>query len=133
MSGFVFNFRKQFVPAVEAGVKLQTIRGYRKDGRVPQPGDELHLFTGMRTNTCRKLGIRQATSCLRVYMDFETPSERIVVIDGERLGILEADEFARADGFDNAKQMIEWFATTYKETDSFSGFCVRWDNKEAQL
>ena len=50
-----FNFKAQFADAVERGVKRQTIRAIRKDGRVPHIGSALQLYTGMRTKNCRKL------------------------------------------------------------------------------
>ena len=50
------NFKKQFADKVERGEKRQTIRALRADGRNPQPGQTLFLYTGMRTKSCRKLG-----------------------------------------------------------------------------
>jgi len=50
-----YNFKEQFVPFVQDMSKRQTVRAYRKDGKLPMPGEPLHLFTGMRTNYCLRL------------------------------------------------------------------------------
>ena len=126
MSGFIFNFRKQFTGAVEGGAKLQTIRQNRKDGRVPKPGDALYLWTGLRTASARKLGERKCVECFPVYFDLDDIGSCIVVSNGIRLHVGEANSFAKLDGFDSATQMLEWFRATYAPASSFAGFCVRW-------
>jgi len=47
------NFQARFADAVERGDKTQTIRAPRK--RPFKVGDNLYLYTGMRTKWCRKL------------------------------------------------------------------------------
>lgn len=128
MSGFIFNFRKQFAARVKSGEKLQTIRKSRKDGRKPAPGDTLYLWTGLRTAYAKRLVTRACIECFHVYMDLESLNMRIVVSNGVRLSHGEADSFARLDGFENSMQMLTWFRDTYKE-ESFNGFCVRWSTQ----
>ena len=53
----LLGFKKQFAPLVEEGQKRQTIRAKRRDGRNPHAGETLFLYTGLRTKSCRKLGI----------------------------------------------------------------------------
>lgn len=126
MSGFSFNFRSQFAEAVERGEKLQTIRQRRKDGRVPKPGDRVTLFTGMRTAYCRRLGESVIVDCFPIHMDLEELGRRVIVSNGIRLHIGEAESFAKLDGFKSALEMLEWFRQTYRPADAFDGFCVRW-------
>lgn len=57
-----YSFRARFVVPIEAGTKRQTIRAPRK--RHAKPGEEMQLYTGMRTRACRL--IRLAT-CLSVW------------------------------------------------------------------
>lgn len=44
----LLGFQKQFVPYVREGSKTHTIRGERKRGERPVPGETLHLYTGLR-------------------------------------------------------------------------------------
>lgn len=126
MSGFSFSFRKQFAGAVERGEKLQTIRQRRKDGRVPKPGDRVTLFTGMRTVYCRRLGESVVVECFPVHLDLEELGRRVIVSNGIRLHVGEAESFAKLDGFSGAWEMLNWFRETYKPATAFDGFCVRW-------
>jgi len=48
-----YNIFARFAEAVEAGTKVLTVRGPRR--RHARPGEELQLYTGMRTRQCRLL------------------------------------------------------------------------------
>lgn len=48
------SFKPEFVAAIDAGEKRRTIRRIRKSGN-PEPGQPLQLYTGMRTNDCKKI------------------------------------------------------------------------------
>jgi len=125
-----YNFKKQFADDVEYGTKRQTVRAERKDNRHAKPGDNLQLFTGMRTKGCRKL--RDAI-CSRVQKIRIEATE--MFIDGERLqagsGNQFADpdnfdnDFAKADGFDEFMDMSEWFSDTHGLP--FEGVLIKWN------
>jgi hypothetical protein len=127
MSIFLFNFKKQFAPAVESGAKRQTIRRNRKDGRRPVPGDTAKLFTGLRSSSTRLLRAETVTECLHVRMDMDA---RVIVLDGRALEVFEATRFAQADGFSSMTSMLQWFRDQYQTYD-FEGFCVRWNPQES--
>lgn len=122
MSTFLFNFKKEFVPAVESGQKCQTIRCKRKDGKRPVIGDTVKLYTGLRSRNTRLLRATPVTECLSVRMHLD---DGVIVIDGRKLDIDEATEFAKADGFNSVGEMEQWFIDQYKTYD-FEGFCIRW-------
>jgi hypothetical protein len=127
VSGFVYSFSTRFAPLVESGSKRQTIRVPRKDGRVPEPGDVVHLFTGMRTRACRRLGQGNVTECFPVRIDFNHPYASETA--HRSLGLDECDAFARLDGFEDATEMIGWFFTVYSHRATmrpFLGYCIRW-------
>lgn len=126
MSTFVYNFRKELATAIRYGVKAQTMRQNRKDGRVPKPGDLIRMFTGMRTAYCKSIGSSVVIECFPVYMDLSDLRGRVIVSNGIRLHFGEMESFAKLDGFPSALAMLEWFQKTYRPSDSFHGFCVRW-------
>jgi hypothetical protein len=126
VSGFIFNFKKQFAPKVESGEKRQTIRGVRKDRRFPKLGDTVHAWTGLRTAYARRLAIGRVTSCSRVLLRIPHLMPWEILIDGVTLDNDQSAAFAQADGFAHSLEMLSWFKSTYG-VDEFEGFCVRWE------
>lgn len=122
MAIFLFNFKRQFAPDVESGKKRQTIRKTRKDKRRPKPGDTAKCFTGLRTVNSLLLRVARVEACMAVRMHID---DGVIIIDGRKLEIAEAGEFARADGFLCLSEMLRWFKEQYGPGD-FEGFCVRW-------
>ncbi len=115
-----YNFQPRFADAVERGEKRQTSR--REGKRIhAKPGDKVHLFTGMRTKNCRKLG--EAVCC---------HAERIRI---EEIGVfghsgwLMSPEtlasFAKADGFNSWDEMRNWFSDTHGLP--FIGQMIEWE------
>ena len=124
---FLFNFKQRFAPLVESGAKRQTIRGHRKDGKIPQPGDMAKLYTGLRTRQARLLKTAKVFECFQVHFDLER-GQRAIISNGIRLHPGEMNSFARLDGFEHATEMLDWFEETYKASE-FDGFCVRWHER----
>lgn len=122
------NFKKQFAADVELGVKRQTVRARRKDGRAhAKVGDTIKLYTGMRHESCRLLAEATVTRLSRVRIE-----ETHIFLDGERLyaslasctGRQTTDDFAQADGFNNFKEMADWFRATHGLP--FEGTVIYW-------
>jgi len=114
-----FNFKKHFAVDVESGKKRQTIRAKRKDGRNPRVGDVLHLFTGQRTKSCRKLGEVKCKSVKQITID-----EYGININGHWLGVFERQEMAVADGFRAFYEMKEFFDKEHGLP--FEGLLYKW-------
>ncbi len=114
------NFKAQFADAVERREKRQTIRAPRKDGRDPKPGDVLHLYTGMHTKACRRLG---AGICLEVTP--VTITETDIRYDGAWLGPDALYNFAKADGFTGTEELAKWFEKVHGLP--FHGLMIRWE------
>jgi hypothetical protein len=111
------NFKQRFAGSVAIGKKRQTIRLMRK---IPiREGDTLHLFTGMRTKSCVKLG--QAV-CLEARAIRITESG--VKLDGVALAPAHILKIARDDGFDNALAFKAFFKNHYGFP--FHGQLIRW-------
>lgn len=126
------NFKAQFADDVEIGRKRRSIRAPRKDGRNPKMGDQLQLYTGMRSSACRKLGDAICSRVRLVEIDYDG-----VRIEGRKLYCGDApayaggvdpehydSDFARADGFDTFQTMREFFE--YEHGLPFAGFLIEW-------
>ena len=134
----LLGFQKQFVESVESGEKRQAIRAYRKDGRDPKVGDRLHLYTGLRTKQCRKLGEAVCTFSGRFALDgrrMESIPGAWIDADATLNGIdLDYTEFsslseiAKRDGFKDAVPMLEWFDNAHGLP--FEGVLIRWGDIE---
>ncbi len=127
------NFQKQFAAAVESGEKRQTIRAFRKDGRNPKPGDTLYLYTGMRTKQCRKLGEVICSDARELWIarattEFDCPyllwlgRGEHQTMCSELMG--QAEEMAKADGFSDWNEMVDWFDKTHGLP--FEGLLIKW-------
>ena len=111
-----YNFQPRFAEAVASGEKRQTIR--REGKRIhADRGDTVHLFTGMRTKNCRKLG--EAVCTRSTYCAIRA--------DGITTGdfpAMDLDKFAKADGFDDFNDMKKWFRDTHGLP--FIGRLIQW-------
>lgn len=121
-----FNFQPEFIRDIKSGKKHGTIRRTRRC----EPGDKMHLYTGMRTKDCKLIAVKKCVSVQRIIIEprgltFEKPE-----LDGKFAGLIYLDgassnAHAVADGFTSYMKMYEWFLGRYK-TDVFHGFLHRW-------
>lgn len=118
----VLNFKKQFAPMVESGAKRQTIRGCRADGRNPRVGQVLYLYTGMRTQYCRKLGEGICRQSWPVYMDAQDDGRIDVFVCGDVLKPDEVEQLARDDGFSEVDDFFKFFDNRMP----FKGYLIKW-------
>ncbi len=124
------NFKKQFAEDVELGVKRQTVRAHRKDGRAHcKPGDCIKLYTGMRTKSCRLLAEAKCTRIQPVKImatEMELNGRRLPTAIYSRDQLEPTDnEFAEADGFPSFMDMASWFEETHGLP--FEGVVIEWD------
>ena len=113
-----FNFKARFAPLVAAGVKRQTIRPKVR----AKPGDELQLYTALRTKACCKL-LEPDPVCLSVDRCIVGPD--CVTIGDVELRGGEADAFAMRDGFENYRELADWFCATHG-AQLFIGYLHVW-------
>ena len=128
-----YSFKRSFADEILAGRKRQTIRAPRGGrGRHARVGDQLQLFTGMRTTACRKLGVAVCAEVREVVLDFE--QDRVVLDDAvELITGLELSAFAELDGFRGPVAgpsswglMRRWWATTHPGQPVFRGVLIGW-------
>ena len=114
----MYNFQKQFVPAVESGEKRQTIRARRKNR--PQVGQTAYLYTGARTKACRKLGEAEISFVAPVFiLKDELAMGSATIRDKNELQFI-----AKQDGFESWEAMRDWFKKTHGLP--FKGDLIRW-------
>lgn len=103
-----YSFMKSFADKVESGVKPHTIRDDNHNDRHAKVGNDLQLYTGMRTKNCRKL---RDAKCVGVYpIDIQYPNVRILIPVGWfKLSPSEINQLAIGDGFDSVDEFFDYF------------------------
>lgn len=115
------NFQKRFAEDVRTGKKRQTIRTVRK--HPIKVGDALYLYTGMRTKQCVKLCEGRCWWVMPIKIS-RHPTTGGGVLRNQSGASHLLDEFAQADGFDSAEDMLNWFEQTHGLP--FRGVLIRW-------
>lgn len=121
-----FNFQPEFIPDIESGRKVGTIRQTRRC----EPGQRMHLYTGLRTKECKLIAVKECSETLRCIIEprgiclqkSSAPREHFGLI---LLPLAASDLFAISDGFASYMRMYEWFLDRYKQ-EVFHGFVHRW-------
>lgn len=108
-----FNFMPQFVPLIESGRKISTIRKSKR-GAV---GRMMQLYTGQRTPDCRLI---KEVPCVAIY-EFSINDHRLVSCDHPDRGYL-----WRQEGFNSPKEFIDFFENQYGLP--FYGYLHEWSN-----
>lgn len=124
------NFKPEFAEQVESGQKTQTIRKVRKNPI--KAGDKLTLYTGQRTNDCRKLG---EVVCVEVIeIEINNKDIRFYYNNREQVSVFRkgiagnlgmVDHFAIQDGFTGWGEMRHFFQEHYGLP--FEGVVIRWE------
>jgi hypothetical protein len=114
-----YNFQPRFAPLVRRGVKKQTIRARRRDGRVPKIGQAFIGYTGLRTKNCKHL----VTGVIAEVLPIEiSPSG--IHLNGRQLELDAANRLAVLDGFQHVNEMVGWFIEHHGR--HFVGHLIRW-------
>ena len=120
-----YSFKAQFRPPLLAGTKRQTIRADRK--RPARPGEQLQLYTGMRTRQCAIVGraVCLDTSPVRIDVD-GGQIDAWTIPWGTTRSPIKMDAFAREDGFADWAEMREFWRREHPGAPVFSGVMIRW-------
>jgi hypothetical protein len=118
-----YSFKARFADPILRGDKRQTIRAHRK--RHARPGEELQLYTGMRTKHCRLIGHAICERIEPIIIDvaggavhFPRSTE---TINGDEL-----DAFAVRDGFQDWEDMRAFWRAEHPSIAVFEGVVIRW-------
>lgn len=119
-----YGFKKRFIDPIESGAKTQTIRAPRK--RHARVGEQLQLYTAMRTKHCRLLARSKCVDVSTVRLDFE--ADRIENLDTGMAWTTRDDlnAFAVRDGFADFEDMRAFWKAEHPDTPQFEGVLIRW-------
>lgn len=144
-----YSFKSRFIGPIKAGLdpaskdggavyvgsrlynpKRQTIRAVGKR-RHARPGDELQLYVGMRTKRCQLIACARCIKVTPITLCFN--GIVTIVIDGGRpLSRRSANAFARRDGFDDLREMHEFWKSEHSPLPvGWSGVLIEWESLDA--
>jgi len=130
-----YSFKPRFAEPILDGTKTQTIRanGKRRHSRV---GEELQLYTGMRTRNCKLIRRAECIEVLPVRLLFSYKNGPVgFFVDKRQLDTAEMETFAYADGFgrDGDSAVMDMTVFWLKEHGdpkvdmlAFDGALIRW-------
>ncbi len=114
------SFQKRFTDRVESGDKTHSIRTRRKRPEQWHVGRKVHLFTAMRTRSCRRLGTGEI-----IGLHDLTITGDGIYIDGTFMNEkAQLHEFAVQDGFKDWPDFIAFFSENYSLP--FAGSLIIW-------
>lgn len=118
-----FNFKPQYVDAIESNIKCSTIRQKLR----AKVGDSLQLYVGQRTKNCRKI---KDTTCIGTAKIQINEQQLYILTEVKGICIpnpIDIPFFAQ-EGFKNAEDMRQFFREQYGLP--FTGYLVTWENAE---
>ena len=117
------NFMKQFVPKIEDGTKIHTLR----DKARCKVGDKLQLYYGQRTKQCRLIKEVVCTAVVPVEFivtrEFDVPKAHWT-INGKKLSSFDCADLAFGEGFEVQSLMRDWF--WINKGPQWSGYLIAW-------
>lgn len=132
-----YSFKARFADPIRSGLgyyehidgmipkpKRQTIRADRK--RHARVGEELQLYTGMRTRQCKLIGRARCTHVRSIEMRIRRNGFTIDV-DGFPYINAAAEEFARMDGFADTADMLAFWKAEHPGVEHFAGVVIEWE------
>lgn len=147
----LLGFQKQFVSNIRLGNKTITIRKERKDKKIPEIGEKLYMYTGLRIRGKKAMRIfleGREPVCKFVYpieinidyikseyffLEIQKWNYYIVnfanIINGRhRFGLEVLQNFIKRDGFDSFGGWYEFFEK-YHQIDKkpFKGNIIGWE------
>ena len=121
----VYSFQARFVDAIQQSTKPHTIRAFRRAGRVAAPGDDLHLYTALRTKTARRIGMVLCDATEEITIRPGDNCVGLTVVLGNCiLSPGEIDALAKDDGFDDHVAFGAFFVDQRRPV--FRGLLIRW-------
>lgn len=123
----LLGFKKKFAPKIETGVKIHTVRNFRKV--TPKINETLYMYTGLRTKNCELISNKEKLKLIqKVSIFYHLPDSGFglkIYVDQRLLSKEENLEFAINDGFEDIEDFIKWWLTGY-DSVQFIGELFHW-------
>lgn len=118
-----YSFKARFAEPILAGTKGGTIRADRR--RHARQGEEMQLYTGMRTKQCRLIARKTCLDIEQIWLWFGMkPALRLGSLHFSN--VQDLDEFATFDGFTNWMELEQFWRDVHESTWDFEGWHIRW-------
>jgi hypothetical protein len=125
MNTVILNYRADFAPMIQAGVKPHTIRPRRNDGRDPLPGDLLQHYAKWGTKDAYLLREEFCTFTAEVTIQRSVGNVHHVLIGGQLISQHDVEVMATVEGFRNGADFVQFFNETYGLP--FTGLLIGWE------
>ncbi len=125
-----YSLQKRFEERILDGTKFHTIRGHRR--RHARPGEELQLYTGMRTRQCRLICRARCVEVQPIVLVFDgrdrfsLPAkdyESVCDPEGNERAL---DRLAVNDGFTDWADLKAFWREQHPGVDRFEGVLISW-------
>lgn len=113
----LLGFKERFVEPTLLGTKVFTLRNKRKNQ--PKIGETLFMYTGLRTNKCRKISDKEkliSTQEVLIYISrgLDMSFSISITVDNRMLSWDEVESFVRYDGFVDREDFANyWISSSY--------------------
>lgn len=115
-----------FADKILSGEKRQTIRKASPKWSGVEVGDELTLYTGLRTKNCRKLGKAEVESIKDIRIETRKGEYWEVYINNKPICATDIYALSKADGFELMDDFLRFFHDHYGT--NFKGKIIKWKN-----
>ena len=120
----IIGFHKEFVPLIESGVKIHTIR--RDEKNRWKAGNTMQMYTDIRTKEMKRFAEKVCVSVQ--YLTINTERKEIFIHRKLLMSNSEIEHLAKNDGFESVDRFWDWFSTKKYES-KFVGKIIHWTNK----
>jgi hypothetical protein len=124
----IISFSKdQFVERIASGQKIHTVRSDQHNRW--KPGMKMHMWRGNPRNTSANPyhfanAVVKTVARINISLTDLDGVFNYITIDGKLLNDVQMEAFAKSDGFDDLKQMAEFFP------EPFWGKLIIWEQLE---
>lgn len=126
----ILSFNPQFVPKIEAGTKIHTIRTdiHKRWKR----GNTIHFATGVRTKNYKNFKTGVVHKVERIFMTYAFNDVIEITVNNKYLNRNQIEQLALNDGFDSYEDFFNWFYPIIDKnpTKCYSARLIYWQDYE---
>ncbi|MCK5159112.1 MAG: hypothetical protein KAR08_08140 [Candidatus Heimdallarchaeota archaeon] len=128
MKGQNFSFMKEMVPMIIVGRKIITNRIATPFRRKLEVGGIMHIFTGLRTSNCKKIGTAKVIDKVYWTKNHMPGTEVAKLVSSPPLEECDnSHDFAWIDGFDWYSDFYDYFINRKGKADECGFVCYKFE------